>query len=445
MIETKQKPVVVIGAGIAGLTACLRLLEKNVPVTLVSDQNLGQNLMADCQLSFNASPDDVQKHVEVTQNYSDLVSAGSIESLSKMAPDLLIVLQRLGVNFDLSEEGHLKPGRLSVSNHSLAFSGNNLGRQITWALIDQIKHRDWSNLQHLHHHSFLSVIKNSENQTCGITVQDLHSMDIFPVSSSTVIMATGNYDGLFDLDLRNNNGFAIGQLFKQGAYLANPEFYGNGGLWADSNGHSSIDGVFAAGDCTHLYKGAQELPGNELVARLYSGFITADEALNHYLVTDIKDNQLCEEEAVEEQNTDQNEMFDLSGPENIYSIHESLVSYMKEFKYKSKSELDCHQALEKIDDLIERFQRITISDKSIWCNQEIVKARGLDNLLIIARVIIEACSLRKESRGVHQRSDFVETSDTFFKTTKVLYNQGELKFYYEEIDQIQNKETRESA
>src|SRR5262249_56332236 len=68
-------------------------------------------------------------------------------------------------------------------------------------------------------------------------------------------------------------------------------------------------------------------------------------------------------------------------------------------------------------ELLERFERVNLSDKSQWANTSFIFARQLYNMLQLSRVIAQGAALRDESRGAHYKPDFPERNDEKFLTT----------------------------
>jgi succinate dehydrogenase / fumarate reductase flavoprotein subunit len=91
----------------------------------------------------------------------------------------------------------------------------------------------------------------------------------------------------------------------------------------------------------------------------------------------------------------------------------------------------------KLCELLERWQHINLSDKSLWANSSVVFARQLYNMVQLARVITQGARLRDESRGAHYKPDFPERDDkNWLKTTKASFapDADEPRFEFEPVD-----------
>ena len=69
------------------------------------------------------------------------------------------------------------------------------------------------------------------------------------------------------------------------------------------------------------------------------------------------------------------------------------------------------QGVEKVEQLIERMNNVSIDDQSLTFNTAKVEAFELDNLMACALATIHSAYAREESRGAHSRVDFPERDD----------------------------------
>ena len=61
-----------------------------------------------------------------------------------------------------------------------------------------------------------------------------------------------------------------------------------------------------------------------------------------------------------------------------------------------------------------KFEDISVSDRSLIWNTDIIETMELENLLINATATIDSAEHRKESRGAHAREDFTKRDDKNF-------------------------------
>ena len=73
-------------------------------------------------------------------------------------------------------------------------------------------------------------------------------------------------------------------------------------------------------------------------------------------------------------------------------------------------------------ELLERYRKVNLSDRSTWANTSFVFTRQLYNMLQLARVIAQGAEARNESRGAHYKPDYPERDDAnWLKTTKAYF------------------------
>nr|AAK11556.1 putative fumarate reductase flavoprotein subunit FrdA [Desulfitobacterium dehalogenans] len=214
--------------------------------------------------------------------------------------------------------------------------------------------------------------------------------------------------------------------------------YSMGGMWVDYEQMTNIPGLFAAGECEYQYHGANRLGANSLLSAIYGGMIAGPRSLEY-----IKKNNLKtpggEEEAFARERKVQEELWsrilNMKGEENPYHIYKELGDIMTQnvtvIRYNNKlTETD-----QKIQELIERWQRIKLIDDVHWSNQTALFIRQLWNMLELARVITLGALNRNESRGAHYKPDYPERDDAnWLKTTIATYTPEGPRFSYEPVD-----------
>jgi succinate dehydrogenase / fumarate reductase flavoprotein subunit len=84
-----------------------------------------------------------------------------------------------------------------------------------------------------------------------------------------------------------------------------------------------------------------------------------------------------------------------------------------------KDEGGLTRALEKLEELRGRYARVTLSDTGMWTNQTLSWTRAVGDMLKLADPILRGSLERRESRGSHYRSDYLERDDGKFLATTV--------------------------
>ena len=125
------------------------------------------------------------------------------------------------------------------------------------------------------------------------------------------------------------------------------------------------------------------------------------------------------------------------GGENPFKLWRELGETMTEHATVIRYNKDLKEADEKVVELLERYKRVNLSDKSQWANTSFAFARQLKNMLEISRTVTLGAIQRDESRGAHYKPDFPDRNDErLLKTTKASFTgsaEGP-KFEFEEVD-----------
>jgi succinate dehydrogenase flavoprotein subunit len=215
--------------------------------------------------------------------------------------------------------------------------------------------------------------------------------------------------------------------------------YTMGGLWVDYNQATNIKGIFAAGECEYGYHGANRLGANSLVSCIYGGFVAGPQAVLYAKNSKSADgagSQVfdAEKKRQEEFNT---RLMTSSGTENPFRLWRELGELMTRNCTVIRYNKDLRQTDAKLVELLDRFGRINLSDKSMWANTSFVFTRQLYNMLQLSRVIAQGAAMRNESRGAHYKPDFPDRDDkNFLKTTKAYFapDADEPRFEFEPVD-----------
>jgi succinate dehydrogenase / fumarate reductase flavoprotein subunit len=125
------------------------------------------------------------------------------------------------------------------------------------------------------------------------------------------------------------------------------------------------------------------------------------------------------------------------GTENPFKLWRELGSTMTEHVTVIRYNQGLQQADNKIVELLDRFKKVNLSDRSQWANTSFAFARQLKNMLELSRAVTLGALLRDESRGAHYKPDFPDRNDErFLKTTKASFTgapEGP-SFEYEAVD-----------
>jgi succinate dehydrogenase / fumarate reductase flavoprotein subunit len=216
--------------------------------------------------------------------------------------------------------------------------------------------------------------------------------------------------------------------------------YTMGGLWVDFQQRTNIAGLYACGECDYSIHGANRLGANSLVSCIYGGFIAGPDAVQ-YGRNLMKSAGAVANGAFDAERKRQEEinsrLMNNDGTENPFLLWRELGETMTKNVTVIRYNKNIRETDAKLVELLERYQHVNLSDKSMWANTSVVFTRQLYNMLQLARVIAQGAEMRDESRGAHYKPDFPERDDqNWLKTTKAYFaaDADEPRFEFEAVD-----------
>ncbi len=213
--------------------------------------------------------------------------------------------------------------------------------------------------------------------------------------------------------------------------------YTMGGIWVDNDQMTNIPGIFAAGECEYQYHGANRLGANSLVSCIHGGFVAGLNSLKYAKSAPAVEGDGGAAAEVARQAEINKELIDNQGNENPFKLWRELGTTMTEHATVIRYNKGLKQADEKILELLDRYNRVNLSDKSQWANTSFAFARQLYNMLELSRTVVLGAILRDESRGAHYKPDVPERNDEkYLKTTKASFT-GDVsgpRFEFEAVD-----------
>ncbi|HEY6272081.1 MAG TPA: succinate dehydrogenase flavoprotein subunit [Terriglobales bacterium] len=216
--------------------------------------------------------------------------------------------------------------------------------------------------------------------------------------------------------------------------------YTMGGLWVDFNQATNIKGIFAAGECEYGYHGANRLGANSLLSCIWGGFVAGPQAMlyakNSAKSADGVSTTVFEAEKKRQEESNR-ALVSSSGTENPFRIWRELGEVMTKNCTVIRYNTNLKETDGKLVELLDRFNRINLSDKTQWANTSFAFTRQLYNMLQLSRVIAQGAAMRDESRGAHYKPDFPNRDDkNWLKTTKAYFapDVDEPRFEFEPVD-----------
>jgi succinate dehydrogenase / fumarate reductase flavoprotein subunit len=227
--------IIVVGGGLAGLAAVIKIAEAGGTVDLFSIVPVKRSHSVCAQGGINAAKnlkgegDTPALHFDDTIYGGDfLANQAPVKAMCEAAPAIIDLLDRMGVPFNRTPEGLLDFRRFGGTLfHRTAFAGATTGQQLLYALDEQVRRFESEDkVKKFEGWTFLSAVLDDGGVCRGICAMNLKTMEIRTFPCDAAIFCTGGVGAIFG---RSTNsvvctGSAQSALFQQGAYYANGEF-----------------------------------------------------------------------------------------------------------------------------------------------------------------------------------------------------------------------------
>ena len=201
--------------------------------------------------------------------------------------------------------------------------------------------------------------------------------------------------------------------------------YMMGGISTDMKAATPLPGLFAAGECACVsLNGANRLGSNSLVELLVFGKSAALSAIAHIQNLPAANTAALEARASESQARIRELFSRTDGTESMSGLRKEMMDTMEKNAGIYRTEAGLQEAVTKIAELRQRYQKVVLNDKSNVFNTDLFQVLELGSMLDCAEALTVGALARKESRGAHQRLDYVERDDTNFLRHSMVYYQG---------------------
>ena len=538
-----MKNVLIIGAGLSGLSCALELAKNGVHVTLASPypSERAQSVMAAGGINASLGVDDnPQNHTEDTiKSGGDIAGKNAVLGLCSNAGDIVRWLEGLGVVFTRDDGGKVALRAFGgQSKNRTAYAGSSTGKQIMTALIREARKFECDDVitRLLGRQFYSALIK--DGKCYGAILYNEKTCEIETVYADAVVVATGGQNLLFGKTTGSTlcDGYVSAKLYEQGALLKNLEFiqyhpttvetpqkrmliseaargeggrlyyikdgkrvyfmedlYGErgnlmprdvvskciydapsqvyldisflgkklidtrlfevaevckkyaginvynqsipvypsvhffmGGLFVDGKHKTSIDNLYAVGECSSRYHGANRLGGNSLLSAIYSGKVAGNaikDLQNIDDCPDFSDYILQQKNILEARLTSQS-------PFSAVYIRQEIAKLMNDCLGITRTEEKLKEGIKGVD------YYLSVCDKIVYdADVSLYISYSLRPMLILARAILTSALARKETRGAHINADYPERSDEFAYCSICDYKNGEYSVFYQKEDE----------
>jgi len=227
--------IIVVGGGLAGLAAVIKIAEAGGTVDLFSIVPVKRSHSVCAQGGINAAKNLKGEGDTTAQHFDDTIYGGDflanqtpVKGMCEQAPAIVDLLDRMGVPFNRTPEGLLDFRRFGGTlYHRTAFAGATTGQQLLYALDEQVRRYEAEGKVHKYEGwEFLSAIIDGKGIARGIVAMDLRTMELRAFAADAIILATGGIGAIFGKSTNSVvcTGSAQSAVFQQGVYYANGEF-----------------------------------------------------------------------------------------------------------------------------------------------------------------------------------------------------------------------------
>src|SRR6202167_5302009 len=227
--------IIVVGGGLAGLAAVIKIAEAGGSVDLFSIVPVKRSHSVCAQGGINAAKDLKGEGDSTDKQLDDTIYGGDflanqtpVKAMCEAAPAIIDRLERRAVPFNRPPEGLLDFRRFGGTLYQrTAFAGATTGQQLLYALDEQVRrYESEGKVKKFEGWEFLSAIIDSKGIARGIVAMNLRSMELHAFAADAIILATGGNGAIFGKSTNSVvcTGSAQSAVFQQGVYYANGEF-----------------------------------------------------------------------------------------------------------------------------------------------------------------------------------------------------------------------------
>jgi len=231
-----QQRVLIVGGGLAGLAATMKLTELGIPVDLMSLTPVKRSHSVCAQGGINSVNETTRQQGDSEYlHFDDTVYGGDflqhqppVKEMADWAPRIIDLMDRLGVPFNRTPEGFRDQRRFGGTLFKrTAFAGATTGQQLLYALDEQVRRQHAAGLVEMYEGwDYLGPVKDEDGRCRGAIAQNLVTMEIRSFPADAVVMATGGCGLIYGRSTMSMacTGSAVSRSMQAGAKYANGEF-----------------------------------------------------------------------------------------------------------------------------------------------------------------------------------------------------------------------------
>ncbi|MBP3228499.1 MAG: fumarate reductase/succinate dehydrogenase flavoprotein subunit [Bacteroidaceae bacterium] len=187
--------------------------------------------------------------------------------------------------------------------------------------------------------------------------------------------------------------------------------YTMGGIWVDYELMTTVNGLFAIGECNFSDHGANRLGASALMQGLADGYFVLPYTIQNYLSDQITvprfSTDLPEFDEAEKYVQGRiDKLFGIGGKRSVDSIHKELGHIMWEYVGMGRTKEGLEKGIELIGKLRKEFyENLFVPGQQDGVNVELEKALRLEDFLLMGQLVANDALHREESCGGHFREE----------------------------------------
>lgn len=238
--------VLIIGSGVAGLSAAIKLAEEKKSVTIVTREKrpeITNTYWAQGGIIYspkdNNDQEDLVKDILKASSYTSNIEAAKI--LSTRSAEIIeeMLIRKSNTNFAKSNDGELLYTKEAAhSRERIIYQGDMTGKEIQVSLLNFLDNKErFPNVTFLTSHTAIDLItpnhhgvditqRYEENQVLGAYILNQQTHEVRKILSKFTVLATGGIGALY---LHHSNaegarGDGHAMAYRAGAFVSNMEF-----------------------------------------------------------------------------------------------------------------------------------------------------------------------------------------------------------------------------
>ncbi len=184
-----------------------------------------------------------------------------------------------------------------------------------------------------------------------------------------------------------------------------------------------VPGLYAVGECACVsVHGANRLGGNSLLDIVVFG-----RAAGNHIIEFLRESRYHRRlagDSIERALRRLARWERKGGAETVDGLRDELQRTMEEYCGVFRTEEVLRQGVEKVRELEDRLQQVTLKDHSRVFNTARIEALELENLMDVALAAVTSALARQESRGAHSRIDYPQRDDERWLKHSLFFKEG---------------------